>query len=450
MAEAFYKTELRELAALPENKRCVDCAAPSPQWASVQLSAPLDLLTGPRFVRSITMDKWTPEQLLKLRQGGNAAFTAFVDSYGPAGGYPSNEDLRKIVNNAEGTQGGGAAGGMSAGGASAGQEKGRVMRHKYGCWAVAQYREKLAAESADPPTEWSPSSPPTTFTNLLSTPAPSLAPPGPANATRARGGRNSPMPSGTAGSRAASPFAAAAPGERGLTGSGGGGGGNEDFFAGLGEVNAQRKEGVPPSQGGKYTGFGSTPDPAPSSSHPAFALSSHAAPSLQEFQTAPLSALTKSWGLFSSAVTTAGKEIHTSVIQPGVARAGQTLEGETGYEARELAAKVAEQAKATTGWLSSIAGDSWSSLNTLARERAGASGGGGYGEVDLTERLGQMGLQPSSSAIARDHAQGGWDEGFTDDWDAPPAAQTKPAAARAETQKGKQAEPAWDDEWKEF
>lgn len=58
------------------------------------------------------------------------------------------------------------------------------------------------------------------------------------------------MPTGTAGSRTASPFAAAAPGERGLTGSGGGGG-NEDFFAGLGEVNAQRKEGVPPSQG-KY------------------------------------------------------------------------------------------------------------------------------------------------------------------------------------------------------
>jgi hypothetical protein len=91
------------------------------------------------------MDKWTPEQLTKLRNGGNAAFNEFVISYPSSnnGGYPAASELKKIINNAEGTQGGG-AGGMSAGGASAGVEKGRVMREKYGCWAVKEYREKVS------------------------------------------------------------------------------------------------------------------------------------------------------------------------------------------------------------------------------------------------------------------------------------------------------------------
>ncbi|KAJ9119773.1 hypothetical protein QFC22_003483 [Naganishia vaughanmartiniae] len=217
--------------------------------------------------------------------------------------------------------------------------------------------------------------------------------------------------------------------------------------------------------GGKYAGFGSQPDPPSSfqsSSHPSFALSSHAAPSLSEFQTAPLSALTKSWGLFSSAVSSAGKEIHSSVIQPGVARAGQTLggEGDGGYEARELAARVAEQAKATTGWLSSMAGEGWTNLNQLANQH---TAGGAEGGLDFTERLGQMGLGPTGSSIAQDHQQGGkydrvshgdgWNnDGFTDDWDAPKAQPQKtPSSSAPKTGgKGKQAEPQWDDEWKEF
>lgn len=86
------------------------------------------------------MDKWTPDQLRKLRLGGNANFTTFCAAYPASGGYPSPEDLEKIVNNAEGTNGGG---GMSAGGASAGEEKGRVMKLKYGSWAVKEYREKV-------------------------------------------------------------------------------------------------------------------------------------------------------------------------------------------------------------------------------------------------------------------------------------------------------------------
>lgn len=99
---------------------------------------------------------------------------------------------------------------------------------------------------------------------------------------------------------------------------------NEDFFAGLGAANSTRSADLPPSQGGRYTGFGSSPMPSPgagSSSHPSAMLSSKALPSLNDIQNDPLKALGKGWGLFSSTVAQATKTINESVIQPGMQRA---------------------------------------------------------------------------------------------------------------------------------
>lgn len=74
---------------------------------------------------------------------------------------------------------------------------------------------------------------------------------------------------------------------------------NEAYFASLGRDNANRPLDLPPSQGGRYTGFGSTPAP---SEQPSFALSSAAAPTLSDFQENPTTALSKGWSLFSAAV----------------------------------------------------------------------------------------------------------------------------------------------------
>ena len=93
---------------------------------------------------------------------------------------------------------------------------------------------------------------------------------------------------------------------------------NESYFAGLGSLNAQRSADLPPSQGGRYQGFGSTPSPAPGSSHPSFGLSSAAAPSLTDFQENPSAALSKGWSLLSSAVLGASRVVHESVVQPGL------------------------------------------------------------------------------------------------------------------------------------
>jgi ADP-ribosylation factor GTPase-activating protein 1 len=87
---------------------------------------------------------------------------------------------------------------------------------------------------------------------------------------------------------------------------------NEAYFEGLGKANESRPDHLPPSQGGRYTGFGNTPTPQ---IHP---LSSQAAPTLSELQENPLGAITKGWSLFSAAVVGASKAVSENVIQPGV------------------------------------------------------------------------------------------------------------------------------------
>lgn len=88
----------------------------------------------------------------------------------------------------------------------------------------------------------------------------------------------------------------------------------------MGSVNASRPDDLPPSQGGRYQGFGSTPSPGPGSSNPSYGLSSRAAPSLADFQENPTAALSKGWSLFSSALAGATRTVQESVIQPGLER----------------------------------------------------------------------------------------------------------------------------------
>jgi ADP-ribosylation factor GTPase-activating protein 1 len=93
----------------------------------------------------------------------------------------------------------------------------------------------------------------------------------------------------------------------------------ETYFSSLGQINASRPADLPPSQGGRYQGFGSTPSPQPSQ-HP-FGMSSAAAPSLSELQENPMAALGKGWSLFSAAVVGASRAVSENVIQPGMEKA---------------------------------------------------------------------------------------------------------------------------------
>ena len=83
---------------------------------------------------------------------------------------------------------------------------------------------------------------------------------------------------------------------------------NEAFFSRMGEANASRPDYLPPSQGGKYGGFGSA---APEMGRPQSSL-----PSAQDFQSDPVAALSKGFGWFSSAVGKQAKLVNDSYIQP--------------------------------------------------------------------------------------------------------------------------------------
>ncbi|RKP08265.1 hypothetical protein THASP1DRAFT_15885 [Thamnocephalis sphaerospora] len=89
MASLNDKKALLELQRREGNRHCIDCGAPNPQWASVTLGTFFcidcsgqhrSLGVHVSFVRSITMDKWTPDQLERMKHGGNKKLLDFFAS----------------------------------------------------------------------------------------------------------------------------------------------------------------------------------------------------------------------------------------------------------------------------------------------------------------------------------------------------------------------------------
>lgn len=88
---------------------------------------------------------------------------------------------------------------------------------------------------------------------------------------------------------------------------------NEAYFASKGAENASRPEGLAPSQGGKYAGFGSSP--APSSNN----TDEFGAPTTDDFQRDPVAALTKGFGWLGSSFAKQAASVNKAYIQPGMA-----------------------------------------------------------------------------------------------------------------------------------
>jgi hypothetical protein len=87
---------------------------------------------------------------------------------------------------------------------------------------------------------------------------------------------------------------------------------DDRYFAGLGAANASRPEDLPPSQGGKYAGFGSQPVEAP--------RREVGLPGLDDLQKDPVAALSKGFGWFTTTVGKTAKSVNEGWVQPTAAK----------------------------------------------------------------------------------------------------------------------------------
>jgi ADP-ribosylation factor GTPase-activating protein 1 len=87
---------------------------------------------------------------------------------------------------------------------------------------------------------------------------------------------------------------------------------NEQYFAKMGQANADRPDGVAPNQGGKYGGFGSEPDHWKKEEEPGMP------PALDDFQKDPVAALTKGFGWLGASVSKVGKTGYEGWVKPGM------------------------------------------------------------------------------------------------------------------------------------
>lgn len=111
---------------------------------------------------------------------------------------------------------------------------------------------------------------------------------------------------------------------------------SEAYFSTLGKANESRPEGLPPSQGGKYTGFGST-NATPSNGSGSL---------LEDFQSDPLGSITKGWGFFTKSVTKGVGEVSESYIKPGMRNFAEADVGQNARKAMmQFGSKMQETGK---------------------------------------------------------------------------------------------------------
>ncbi|KAK4157275.1 hypothetical protein C8A00DRAFT_40370 [Chaetomidium leptoderma] len=296
------RSKLVTIQAEAKNNICCDCNAPSPQWASPKFGVFICLSCAGvhrglgvhiSFVRSISMDAFKAAEIERMRLGGNQNWRRFFEEHA---------DTKMM--------------GLSWDDAT--------IAERYGGEVGEEWKERLSAKVEG--REYVPGE---KTQSVGGSPAPGGG--GPSAAPSRSGVRaNTPL-SGSAATAAAGDSRTDSPAPGGKIKV------DVDYFAKLGERNAQRSADLPPSQGGKYGGFGSSGSGPPRPQRDGQAL-----PGLDDLQKDPMAAISKGFGWFTSTVTKTAKNVNDGFIQP---TAKQLSESDFAAQARNAAAQAARSAQ---------------------------------------------------------------------------------------------------------